>query len=153
MEINEIIQLVITIVVFLCTVASFIFALVKKAKQLKAAKTDTERSEIYAEMKNLAVSFIQEAEDFYYAYDSLLKQTGGSAGADKKDRVMQKLQLAAMNFGIPFDADYWSNVVESLVSLTKGVNAKTAAEATTKATTATVTATAANQAGMQVRNV
>ena len=59
-----------------------------------------------------------------YFVDNILKQSGSSAGAVKKDTVMTKLQAYALDKGYEFDVAYWRNKVDEIVTLTKQVNAK-----------------------------
>ena len=103
-----------------------------KAKKAEAeAKTEAEKAQAQAEqaaavldMEEAAKSFIAEAETLYKAYDDLLKQRGQSAGALKKETVLVKLRTYAIEKGLSFDLNEWSEKIDKLVKFTKAVNAK-----------------------------
>ena len=130
MQINEIISLCVTIVLFVGTVASFIVALVKNIKKYKAAKTEAEKEAALNDMTSAAQGFIADAEKLYEDYTKQLVGTGVAvttsvkSGALKKDSVMAKLSQYALEKGYVFDSEYWSGVIDNLVELTKNVNAK-----------------------------
>lgn len=104
------------------TLIPTIIALVKYVKSYKAAKTETEKLELYDKMSTLANDFISEAEKAYMSIDETLK--GNNGGAVKKQNVMSKLRDFCASNGVAFDEQYWSEKIDSLVSLTKNVNVK-----------------------------
>jgi F0F1-type ATP synthase assembly protein I len=105
---------------------------VKKAKEaLAESKTEEERQRAEAEkqaamndLKTLAQGFVVEAENLYKSVDTLVKQTGGTCGAQKKDSVMTKILQACLTKGVAFDEEYWSKTIDELVEVTRKVNAK-----------------------------
>lgn len=102
----------------------FIIALYKALKARKVAKSEAEAQAANNDLLNIVNMFIANAEETYKNVDNILKQSGSSAGAVKKDTVMTKLQAYALDKGYEFDIAYWSNKVDEIVTLTKQVNAK-----------------------------
>lgn len=119
-------KIAIVLVVFLFgTVIPTAILLIKKWKEAKQAKTETEKQKAYNEMLDAAHSFIMSAEETYKQVDSILKEQGGSgSGSVKKDSVMTKLQAYCVEKGLAFDSEFWSAKVDEIVAMTKHVNAK-----------------------------
>lgn len=117
-------NVVISVLGFLsATLVPSLILLVKKWKQAKAATTEAERQKALNEASEVATNLIQEAETTYKQIDDILHQRNGSgSGTLKKESVMAKLQTYCNDKGIPFDKDYWSNKVDSIVAMTKNVN-------------------------------
>lgn len=130
MQVNEIISLCATIFIFVGTVVSFAIALVKSIKKYKTAKTLAEQEAAINDMKSAAQEFISDAEKLYENYTKQLVGTGVAvttsvkSGELKKKSVMSDLSQYAQGKGYVFDAEYWSKVIDDLVSMTKNVNAK-----------------------------
>ena len=124
MDAETIIRISLIIVAFLVTtLIPTIIALVKKWKKASSATTDADKLAIINEMIVDAQKFVVEAEEMYSNVSELMKQqTGATCGALKKDGVMSKLQRVATEKGIAFDAEFWSNVVDNIVAMTKKVN-------------------------------
>lgn len=115
--------------------AIMIWRLVKQKralkKQLASASTDAEKADIKAKdaeataaMLEYANEFVVQAEALYKDVDKLLKSQGLSAGVQKKDSVMSKLQAKAIELGYNFDAAKWSDIVDNIVAMTRKVNVK-----------------------------
>lgn len=117
MSMETIITLVSTLVPSIAAIISFIIALIKKIKAVKNAKS-------VDEIKELAQSFVVEAEALYKDIDAIVKQQGKTCGAMKKDSVMTKVQDACLGRKIAFDKEFWSKVIDDLVTVTRQVNAK-----------------------------
>lgn len=104
---------------------------IKAKKQIIAAtdeKTKAEAKAADAEattaMYNYANELVEAAEVLYKDVNISLKAQGKSAGPVKKDSVMSKLQMFAIENNYTFDANKWSSVVDQIVKLTKNVNVK-----------------------------
>ena len=108
------------------TLIPTIVALVKYVKSYKAAKTEAEKLSIYTQMSDVANNLIAEAEKTYFAVDDALKKNGetSGSGAIKKAVVMSKLHDYCVSSGVEFDDQFWSEKIDSLVTLTKNVNVK-----------------------------
>lgn len=113
------------------TVINRVKALKIAKEAAQEAKTEEERQRAEAEkqsaindLKQLAQEYIVEAENLYKNVDSLVKQTGGTCGAQKKDSVMTKILQACLTKGVEYDQEYWSKIVDELVDVTRKVNAK-----------------------------
>lgn len=130
MQLREIIMLVVYAVILLGTIVSFVTALVKSIKKYKTAKTLAEQEAAINDMKSAAQEFISDAEKLYENYTKQLVGTGVAvttsvkSGELKKKSVMSDLSQYAQGKGYVFDAEYWSKVIDDLVSMTKNVNAK-----------------------------
>ena len=124
MTIDTIITLSLSVAAFLITVLiPTVIVLVRKAKDLKNAKTEAERQEIINEILGEAKNFVVSAEEMYKSVNDILKTQGVSCGALKKDKVMTSIQQLCISKGINYDADFWSAEVEKIVAVTKKVNA------------------------------
>ena len=86
--------------------------------------TEAEKQAAMNDLKTLAQGFVVEAENLYKSVDTLVKQTGGTCGAQKKDSVMTKILQACLTKGVAFDEEYWSKTIDELVEVTRKVNAK-----------------------------
>lgn len=115
-------------------VVSFCVA-VKKRKEAKKeavlAKTEAEKAEAERkkaeadnEIAELAKGFIVEAENLYSNVDAIVKQQGGTCGAQKKDSVMTKILRTCIDKKTDFDEQHWSTFVDDFVAATRKVNAK-----------------------------
>ena len=123
MTTREILYCIYLVFAILVAIVPSIIGFIKAAKNKKKAVTAEEKAVAEKLMREQAIKFIQDAEKFYKAFDTVLKQTGnGTAGVYKKDSVMSKLQAFANAADITFDADYWSKEVDNLVAMTKEVN-------------------------------
>ena len=125
MDAETIVKIVIAIASFLvATLIPSIVLLIQKWKAAKSAKTEAEKQSIISEMKDLANELIVKAEETYRDVHELVKakNNGVGLGAVKKESVMTGLQAYCNEKGIAFDKDYWSNVVDELVAVTKQVN-------------------------------
>lgn len=123
MEIVEILKNVGIILSFVATTAiPFIVALIKAVKARKAAKTEAEKEKANSELRDLAKDLIAKAEAEYKEYNAFLKARGQSAGKEKKNSVMTDLKAYAIEKGYAFDADTWSETIDSLVEFTRAVN-------------------------------
>lgn len=103
---------------------------IKAKKAIASASSEVEKAEAEAadakattDMLNYANGLVEAAETLYRDVDIALKAKGSSAGPVKKDSVMAKLQMYAIEQGYTFDADKWSDEVDAIVKLTKNVNA------------------------------
>lgn len=120
-----ILKMIIIIVTFVVgTLVPTAVALKKSWNARKTAETEAEKEKANADLLSTAKSFISVAEVTFAEFDKLLKQSNGSAGALKKDTVMNKLQAYALQNGYEFNADEWSATIDDLVKFTKSVNAK-----------------------------
>lgn len=99
-----------------------LIALVTSIKAKRIAKTEAEKAKAENEMTIALNDFIQNAEILYKNVNDILKERGESAGAQKKDCVMTKLQAFAIAHNYIFDAEYWSQKIDTIVDLTKNVN-------------------------------
>lgn len=125
MAVETIVKIIILVASFVITTAvPFIISLVNANKKRKEAKTEAEKQAAINEMAEVAKGFIVQAEQLYKEYDALMKANGSTGGLVKKDSVMSKLQAYALEKGYTFDAEYWSNKIDSIVELTRKVNAK-----------------------------
>lgn len=117
-----------TILVVLATFASTavpaIVGLVKAIKAHKAAVTAAEKEKATNDMFYHAQTCIEAAEKAYEGFDKVLKSQGDSAGSVKKKSVMTELQAYALQNGYDFDEEFWSQKIDSIVAMTKEVNAK-----------------------------
>ena len=120
----EKILLIAKIGVVVASLIPCIIVYIKKIKDLKKAKESAEKERIINELKESAQDLIVEAENTYRTVDEILKSQGSSSGAVKKESVMSKLRIEAIEKGIKFDAEYWSGVIDKLVAITKKVNIK-----------------------------
>lgn len=133
MQIREIIMLAVYAVMFIGMVVSFVIALVKYIKKYKAAKTIAEQEAALNDMKEAAQGFIADAEKLYENYTKQLVGTGVAvttsvkSGELKKKSVMSDLSQYAQGKGYVFDSEYWSKVIDDLVTMTKTVNVKKSA--------------------------
>lgn len=94
-------------------------------KHKKEAKDAKEEQAGYQQMLDACNEYIANAETFYKNLDTVLKQQNmGTAGAYKKESVMNKLQQFAKGLNYNFDEKYWSEKIDELVKLTKDVNIK-----------------------------
>lgn len=115
-------------------IVSFRIALKKRKeakKEAELAKTEAEKAEAEKkkaeannEIAELAKGFIVEAENLYSNVDALVKQQGGTCGAQKKDSVMTKILRTCIDKKNDFDEQYWSNYVDEFVAATRKVNVK-----------------------------
>lgn len=125
MAVETIVKIIFLVASFVITTAvPFIISLVNANKKRKEAKTEAEKQAAINEMTEAAKVFIVQAEQLYKEYDALMKANGSTGGLVKKDSVMSKLQAYALEKGYTFDAEYWSNKIDSIVELTRKVNAK-----------------------------
>lgn len=124
MDFETVAKIIIAVASFLVGAIPTVTAMIYKIKQARAAKTEAERAKSLNELVNEAQGFIIEAENLYKSVDAMLKSQGESSGAQKKDSVMAKIQLACLEKGVAFDADFWSTKVDELVDMTRKVNAK-----------------------------
>lgn len=125
MAVETIVKIIFLVASFVITTAvPFIISLVNANKKRKEAKTEAEKQAAINEMTEAAKVFIVQAEQLYKEYDALMKANGSTGGLVKKDSVMSKLQAYAHEKGYTFDAEYWSNKIDSIVELTRKVNAK-----------------------------
>lgn len=115
-------------------VSSLIVSIKQKCKAKKALATSTNEAEkadavakdavATAELRECANKLIAEAEKLYNDVDAELKKHGKTAGLVKKDSVMSKLQLKALELNTAFDVETWSKYIDKIVAMTKIVNAK-----------------------------
>lgn len=104
---------------------------INTAKQIIAANDEKAKAEAKAAdaeattaMYSYANELVEAAEVLYKDVNISLKEQGKSAGPVKKDSVMSKLQMFALEHNYTFDFDKWSDTVDQIVKLTKNVNAK-----------------------------
>lgn len=109
---------------FLSTGLPAILAFKKAAQERKAAVSVAEQEKATNDMLHAVNNFIEAAEKTFKGFDTVMKSQGSSAGSLKKDTVMTKLQAYAMQNGYEFDEEYWSQKVDSIVAMTREVNAK-----------------------------
>lgn len=95
--------------------APLVAALIKSKRM-----TADEKAE--ADMKAKAQQLVLIAENSFADINDILKDKGKSAGGMKKQNVMTELQQYAITNGYTFDREKWSDIVESIVTLTKQVN-------------------------------
>lgn len=124
-QLEKIITIVSTLAGFLLTcLIPTVIVMINRIKAVRKAKTEAERQEVLNDLKALAQGFVVDAESLYKDIDAIVKQNGKSCGAVKKDSVMTKIQDACLTKGVAFDKEYWSKVVDDLVTVTRQVNAK-----------------------------
>lgn len=124
-QLEKIITIVSTLAGFLLTcLIPTVIVMINRIKAVRKAKTEAERQEALNDLKALAQGFVVDAESLYKDIDAIVKQNGKSCGAVKKDSVMTKIQDACLTKGVAFDKEYWSKVVDDLVTVTRQVNAK-----------------------------
>ena len=121
MDVMLIVKIVLAFV--LTSVIPFATAIIGGIKKSKSAKTEAEKQTALNEMSNVVMTFILNAEQLYKDVNAVIKQRGSSCGALKKESVMANLQAYAFDKGYDFDAEYWSNKIDEIVTLTKQVNA------------------------------
>ncbi len=125
MELMDIIKITGTLAGFLFTVLiPTIIVMINRINAVRKANTEAEKQTAINELKAEAQEFIIGAESLYADIDAIVKQQGKSLGAIKKDSVMTKIQDACILKHIEFDKEYWSKVVDDLVTVTRQVNAK-----------------------------
>lgn len=125
MAIKDILTLVSVLLGFVTSVLiPSVIVMINRIKAVKAAKSETERQTAINELKALALNFVVEAESLYKDIDAIVKQSGKTCGAVKKDSVMTKIQDACLTKGVAFDKEFWSKEVDDLVTATRKVNAK-----------------------------
>lgn len=122
MNINTIVYIAYIVCGIVLTGIPAIIKIVYSGKKLKQAKTNEEKQVAIAEMEEQAKVFIEAAEIAYKDLNDVLKSKGSSAGPVKLDSVLMKLQSLANEKGYDFDAEFWTNKINSLVALTKSVN-------------------------------
>lgn len=89
------------------------------------AKTESEKKQAQIEMAEQANQLIKNAEITFSSFDKVMKaQNNGSAGALKKESVINSLQAFAISKGYEFDSTYWSEKIDEIVAFTKQVNNK-----------------------------
>lgn len=89
------------------------------------AKTESEKKQAQIEMSEQANQLIKNAEITFSSFDKVMKaQNNGSAGALKKESVLNNLQAFAISKGYEFDSTYWSEKIDEIVAFTKQVNNK-----------------------------
>lgn len=124
-QLEKIITIVSSLAGFLLTcLIPTVIVMINRIKAVRKAKTEAERQEALNDLKALAQGFVVDAESLYKDIDAIVKQNGKSCGAVKKDSVMTKIQDACLTKGVAFDKEYWSKVVDDLVTVTRQVNAK-----------------------------
>ena len=96
----------------------------KARSEAERAEAEQKKAEAENEIAELAKGFIVEAENLYKDVDTIVKQNGGTCGAQKKDSVMTKILQACLTKGTPYDAEHWSTYVDNFVAATRKVNAK-----------------------------
>lgn len=94
-----------------------------KLKAVRLAKTETEAEKAKGDLREKVVELVQTAEKTYEDVNNILKRNGKSAGALKKQTVLNSLQQYAFEKGYAFDKEYWDGKIEEVVALTKTVNA------------------------------
>ncbi len=125
MELMDIIKITGTLAGFFFTVLiPTIIVMINRIKAVRIAKTEAEKQTAINELKAEAQEFVMGVETLYADIDAVVKQQGKSLGAIKKDSVMTKIQDACILKHIEFDKEYWSKVIDDLVTVTKQVNAK-----------------------------
>lgn len=124
-QLEKIITIVSTLAGFLLTcLIPTVIVMINRIKAVRKAKTEAERQEALNDLKALTQGFVVDAESLYKDIDAIVKQNGKSCGAVKKDSVMTKIQDACLTKGVAFDKEYWSKVVDDLVTVTRQVNVK-----------------------------
>lgn len=125
MEFNEILTLVSSVAGFLltCLIPTFI-VMINRIKAVRKAKSEVEKQSALNDLKLLAQTFVVEAESLYKDIEAIVKQSGKSCGAVKKDCVMAKIQDACLTKGVVFDKEFWSKEVDALVAVTRQVNTR-----------------------------
>lgn len=124
MKIELIIHLVVAIIGALASGLPIAVKLSNAIKAKRTATTEAEKEKAYNEMLAQANELIVIAENSYKAFDKVMKAQNSSAGAMKKKSVMTDLQAFALSKGIKFDAAFWSEKIDEIVTFTKTVNAK-----------------------------
>lgn len=124
MSTREILYIVYIAIFLIGGILPTIISLCKAHKAKKQATTAAEKEAATLALKQKMNELIVWAEKFYSALGVALAVNGESAGAYKKESVMNKLQLFATEMDIPFDANFWSAEIDKTVTITKEVNAK-----------------------------
>lgn len=144
MTIQTIIMLAVVGVVAVAAIVSLVITLVKFIKKYATAKTQAEKEAAINDLKTDVTGIIQNVE---VAFDKYKVLTQGTAGADsklfseaKKKDAMTELKIIADSKGYDFDPDFWSDYIESQVSLMN--THKTIAESAQTTTTTDQTTTA-----------
>lgn len=117
-----ILNLIYVLAAFFAAIVPLTTALIASIRAKRHAKTESENAKAENEMTAALNGFIQNAEELYKNVNDILKERGESAGAQKKDCVMTKLQAFAISHNYIFDAEYWSQKIDTIVDLTKNVN-------------------------------
>lgn len=102
----------------------FIVKLKLTNKKLHEAETDAEFEKASADLLEYAKQLINTAEDAYSGFDKVMKTQNSTAGGMKKESVLSKLQVYALQKGYAFDTLEWSDKIDELVKFTKNVNGK-----------------------------
>lgn len=110
MDYFKIISLVLSV---LCTsIIPLAFALKRLYSQLTTAKTDADREKSIVDMIDVVRQLIEIVEKTYVE----------ATGAEKKSVVLAELEDYAKQHNYSFDGEYWSAVIDNLVSMTNRVN-------------------------------
>ena len=102
------VDLIISYILTVASLVSFIIAMVKAIKNKK-----------FNEVKDLAIGFIEEAE-------KLTSKNGDAvAGQVKKEVVLSKIRTICSNVNYKYKEEVWSKVIDEYVELTLKVNQRT----------------------------
>lgn len=118
----QILNIIYIVVAAFALLIGTIIPFILKMRAFGKVKTEAERDKLLNDMLSQAQAFIADAEEQYAAIDVFMKQNGSSCSAMKKDSVLAKLQTLAINLGVKFDTEFWSQKIDELVSFTKKVN-------------------------------
>ena len=111
----DVLKIIIIILGVISTsVIPLIFALKRAKDNLDNAKNDADREKSIVDMINVVRQLIEVAEKTY----------AEATGQEKKATVLMELEDYAKTRSYSFDLEYWSNIIDDLVSMTKKVNVK-----------------------------
>lgn len=97
----------------LSAITGFIVSLVKNCKNKKLVRV----AETVDEIVGLATEKVVEIEQTYSKAAAVLKASGVSTGELKKENVMSYVESQCLEKGVAFDAQYWSERIERIVSV------------------------------------
>ena len=133
------IEVIKAIVYILIAIAGFLFTslipsvvlLIKKWKEAKNAKTESEKLAIYTDMYTEVKQIISDTEEAYKNVDAIMKQsTGKGDSKGKKYAAMEAVRIACLEKGVEFDSKYWSEFIDKEVDFSKSVNKNSTSEDT-----------------------
>ena len=121
MKVLDIVYIGIAVIVFIVAFVTTIISFYKKRKtnnatqegELKQTTTNSVKEfyELFKTNLQNIIGYVTGAEKFYNSI------TTGKVGSYKLENVLQKIQLDCLNRGEEFDKDYWTNIVDNIVSV------------------------------------